>query len=299
MSRIRIGFPSQVWALPCRPNRKFRLASYSQDRLRETVRGNLECLRETLEYCSNNGYLFFRVSSDTIPFASHPVCDVRWQREFRSLLRECGRSALAADMRIAMHPDQHVVLNGPDIAVFERSTQELVYHVELLEAMGLDTSHKVQIHVGGVYGEMVAALRRFALRFPSLPRAVRERLVIENDDRLYGIGDCLRLHEEIGIPVVLDVYHLSIRDPAWLPSEALARFRRTWSRSDGPPMLDYSSGEPGKRIGTHATSIDMQDFRQFLDLGPGLPLDIMLEIRDKEASAELALAELKRRHLAG
>ena len=295
---IRLGFPSLVWSLPCRPNRRFRLASYCRARFLQTVRNNLECLRETLQYCRDNGYLFFRVSSDTIPFASHSICDVDWQREFRSLLRECGQCALEGGMRIAMHPDQHVVLNGPDAGVFERSVNELLYHAELLEAMGLGTEHKVQIHVGGGYGNIPAARDRFAARYPDLPSAVRERLVIENDDRLFGLGECLRLHHALGMPVVLDVFHLSIREPEYAPPTALAHFRATWKASDGPPMLDYSSAEMGKRVGTHADAIDMQDFQRFLDLGVEAPLDIMLEIRNKEASAVLALAELRKRGLA-
>ncbi len=66
-------------------------------------------------------------------------------------------------------------------------------------------------------------------------------------------------------------------------------FEATWKAHDGIPMVDYSSQEPGKRVGAHAEHIVPEDFRQFLNETRRADFDIMLEIKDKEQSALLAL----------
>ena len=60
-----------------------------------------------------------------------------------------------------MHPDQFVILNSPDNKIVENSINELKYHSKVLDTMGLDYTAKVQIHVGGVYGNKVEAKDRF------------------------------------------------------------------------------------------------------------------------------------------
>ena len=58
-------------------------------------------------------------------------------------------------------------------------------------------------------------------------------------------------------------------------------------------MVDFSTQEKGKRPGTHAGTIDMTEFKNFLRLAKGIDFDIMLEIKDKERSALKALSQLK------
>jgi UV DNA damage endonuclease len=55
-------------------------------------------------------------------------------------------------------------------------------------------------------------------------------------------------------------------------------------------MVDYSSQAPGRRRGVHAASLDDADFRRFLTASAAVDADLMLEIKDKEASALRALA---------
>ena len=81
-----------------------------------------------------------------------------------------------------MHLDQFTLINSIKDEVFERSKRELVYHAEILDFMKLDTAAKIQIHVGGSYGNKKASMERFVARFNRLPDSVIRRLVIENDD---------------------------------------------------------------------------------------------------------------------
>jgi UV DNA damage endonuclease len=117
------------------------------------VTENLRCLRNTLEFNKERGLLFFRITSDLIPFASHPVCSVRWQKEFRSELASIGRFIRESTMRVSMYPDQFVLINPPHRGVWERSLADLRYHADVLDLLEVDEAAKIQIHVGGVYGD--------------------------------------------------------------------------------------------------------------------------------------------------
>jgi UV DNA damage endonuclease len=194
-----------------------------------------------------------------------------------------------------MHPDQFTLINSLDAAVFERSIKELEYHADVLDLLGLDTSAKIQIHVGGIYGDKGKSMARFFERFANLDERIQSRLVIENDDRLYTLRDCLRIHEEIGIPVLLDVFHHEVNSSGETVRDALALVAPTWTEGDGVPMLDYSSQEPGERARKHVETINLKHFQRFIDEinDLGFDGDIMLEIKDKERSAVKALDLLK------
>jgi UV DNA damage endonuclease len=257
--------------------------------MRDTVNGNLACLEKILAYNVRHGMLFFRITSDLVPFASHPVCTFPWQDEFAGVFEKTGEYIRQHGFRISMHPDQFVLLNAPDKGVLQRSIADLGYQVQVLDLMGLDRSAKVQVHVGGVYGDKPAAIDRFVKQYDLLDTTIRDRLVIENDERLYTLSDCLAIHELTGIPVIADTFHHSLYNTGEQFTALLGPIRKTWKAHDGIPMIDYSSQEPGKRVGAHALHIEAEDFRQFLRETLPADFDIMLEIKDKEKSALAAL----------
>jgi UV DNA damage endonuclease len=287
---VRIGYPCINRSIGCTSSRTFRLASYSRQRLVETVGQNLDCLEAVLRWNVEHGIGFFRITSDLVPFASHPICRYDWARRFRDRLRALGRIVTRHRMRISMHPDQFVLLNALDEKIVESSVRELDYHVRVLDLMELPVSAKVQIHVGGVYGDKPASLRRFVAQHRGLPRAIRRRLVVENDDRSYTVTDCLEVNRLTGAPVLFDVFHHKLNSSGGTVREALRACASTWRRHDGPLMVDYSSQEPGERRGRHAEHIAPRDFRRFLADACGVECDVMLEIKDKEKSALLAAA---------
>ena len=246
-----------------------------------------------LEFNARNDLLFFRITSDLIPFASHPVCRFDWQTHFARRFSDIGRLVRRHGMRISMHPDQFIVINSPNAEIAENSFRELRYHAEVLDLMGLDLSAKIQIHVGGVYGDRPRSMARFAGRYGRLGVAIRKRLVVENDERSYALADCLELSVETGIPVLFDAFHHQVHNHGESRAEALRLAAQTWKQADGPPMVDYSQPAPGKPEGSHATSINIRQFRRFLSETSPLDFDVMLEIKDKEKSALKAAAILK------
>jgi UV DNA damage endonuclease len=189
-----------------------------------------------------------------------------------------------------MHPDQFVLLNAQDNEIIGRSIDELLYHVQVLDLMGLDRTAKVQIHVGGVYGDKAASMDRFVENYRHLDPSITSRLVIENDERLYSVADCYEIHQRTGIPVLFDIFHHSLFNSDEPLGDILTSVRETWKEHDGLPMVDYSSQDKTKRSGAHAEQIDPEDFQKFLIASRPHDFDLMLEIKDKEKSANAALA---------
>jgi len=288
---MRIGYPCINTMIGCKSGRTFRLKSYSEERLIETVKSNLYCLSNILKFNLRHNLLFFRITSDLVPFASHPICTFNWQEYFAEDFKAIGDFVKSHEMRISMHPDPFTVINSLDKRVFENSLRELVYHAQVLDLMELNTSAKIQIHVGGVYGNKEKSIKRFVKRLEKLDKIIKRRLVIENDERRYNLKDCFKISAQTEVPILFDVFHHGINNSGETTKEAFELFTKTWKEKDGLPMVDYSSQQTGNRKAKHAETINKEKFRKFLEDTKPFDFDTMLEIKDKEISA-LKAAEI-------
>jgi UV DNA damage endonuclease len=290
---MKIGYPCINRSVGCTANHTFRLSSYSQKKIIDTVNSNLDCLEKILDFNLSNQLLFFRISSDVIPFASHPVCKFSWQDYFKPRLARIGNFIKKYKMRISMHPDQFVLINSPREDVWQRSLAELEYHQQFLDLLGLRQDAKIQIHVGGVYGDKAASIKRFIERYRKLNNNIKKRLVIENDHRLYSVADCSVIYQNTGVPIILDSFHHQCLNNGEAIAEVLKKTKISWSRDDGVPMVDYSQQQKNATVGRHAIDLDKEIFKKFLKESHGFDFDIMLEIKNKERSALKALDIIK------
>ncbi|HEX2169736.1 MAG TPA: hypothetical protein VHF65_05510 [Nitrososphaera sp.] len=117
------------------------------------VKNNLTCLAKILEYNVEHELLFFRITSDIVPFASHSLCKFNWMDIFRGDFEHIGNFIKNNRIRISMHPGQFVLLNALNENIRSKSIDDLLYHYNVFDSLGVDDSPKVQIHVGGVYGD--------------------------------------------------------------------------------------------------------------------------------------------------
>ncbi|MFO7867310.1 MAG: UV DNA damage repair endonuclease UvsE [Candidatus Aminicenantes bacterium] len=287
---MKIGYPCINRSIGCTANSTFRLRNYSEENLIQKVSNNLSCLKKILKFNVQNHLLFFRISSDLVPFASHPVCQFNWVTHFKNEFEEIGAYIKRHKIRISMHPDQFVLINAKNKDVVQRSIKELDYHCDVLDAMELNGSAKTQIHVGGVYGDKEESIKRFIENHKNLPFKIKKRLVIENDHRSYSLKDCLSIHRQTDIPIIFDTYHHECLNNGESLSGALTKAQKTWKDKDGKSMIDYSS--EGEKKGAHSETINLRLFKKFLKHTKGLDFDVMLEIKDKEKSALKAVEYL-------
>jgi UV DNA damage endonuclease len=288
---MRIGYPCINRTIDCTASSTFRLKSYTENRVKQTVKNNLECLRRILQFNLEHKLFFFRISSDLVPFASHPINRFNWQKYFQEDFEEIGKFINKNRIRISMHPDQFTLINSIEEDIFERSKNELNYHAQILDLMKLDTSAKVQIHVGGAYGDKKKSMERFVTRFNELDGSIIRRLVIENDDKLFDLKNCLEINAQIKIPILFDVFHHKLNNSGnQTIEESFKLTTKTWNEEkDGIPMVDYSSQEPDGLPRQHSETIELEDFERLLKQTEPFDFDIMLEIKDKEKSAIKAI----------
>lgn len=181
-----------------------------------------------------------------------------------------------------MHLDQFVLLNAKDTEIVKRSIKELDYHCSVLDQMNLNSAAKVQIHVGGIYGDKEKSIDRFIETYNRLSHKIRKRLVIENDDKSYGLNDCLAINNKTDIPIVFDNLHHQCLNNGENIRNAILSAKKTWKKRDGTLMVDYSDQKTGIKKGTHNETIDMSLFKKFIRETKGIDFDIILEIKDKE-----------------
>jgi UV DNA damage endonuclease len=270
------------------------------------LRVSLGYLRDLFAYLDGAGIRLYRMASGLAPYATHPD-----HPQFHDQVDECagdlaelGAEARRLGLRLSFHPSQFIVLNAPDEHLAARSAADVEVQAAILEAMGLDDEAVVVLHVGGVYGDREAARERFARNFESLSPVARRRLVLENDDRRFGVEDVLWFHERIAVRAVFDAHHHLFFNPTGIDlAEAARACLATWQGWDARPKVHFSSPRTdwGFRYGSeeisrapnwtsHAEFADPFAFIAFYRTIADQEPDVILEAKAKD----VAVLQLRR-----
>jgi len=274
-------------------------------RLRKVANKNLQNTLRILRYNKAMNISVYRLTSKLIPLATHPEL-LQWNyiNDFAEGLREIGDFIKQNNFRISAHPDHFTIINSPLPKVFEDSLRDLDYHVKLFESMGLeDSKYKLVLHVGGVYGNKQDSIERFCANFTKLPGRIRDRLIIENDDKSYNTYEVLALCKRLGAPMVLDVHHHNCLCEKEDLGKVLPEIFDTWKGEYFHPKIHFSSPRGIKDFRSHADLIDFNEFADFLTIASsvGRDFDVMLEAKSKDVallslSDELAAAGFKQKN---
>ena len=282
-----IGYACVTKGTPYRTNRRFKLENFSEEVFYEKLENNLEDLMKILEYNVRQNCFLFRISSDIVPFGSHENNVYDWQKKYQNELNKIGQFIRNNHIRVSMHPGQYTVLNSPNQQVVEKSVEELIYHCNFLDALGMNSSHKLILHVGGIYDDKEQAKKRLVENYVQLPQNVKNRLTLENDEKNYSIEDLFDIYEHIKVPLIFDILHHriyhSINKGIF---EILKSVQATWKTKDGNMKIHYSQQDPLRKIGSHSKTIHVNDFLEDYDqYFKAFNPDIMLEVKDKDISA--------------
>ncbi len=253
----------------------YALKRIAEKNLTNTIRLLWHCITEDIQ--------LYRFSSQLIPLGNHPKAQI-WDfaDDLSEQFEKIGRIITNNQLKVSTHPGQFTVINTKGEEKFKNAVRDLVYHNKMLNKMGLNENAVMVTHVGGVYEDKGKSLKRFIKNFNKLPEQIQNRLVIENDDTSYSIGDVLSLCQEIERPMVLDVHHHQCYNQGENLADYLADIFSTWQDLDRPAKIHFSSPKSKSSPKSHADYIDPADFLSFLEIAKGYKFDVMIEAKEKD-----------------
>ena len=247
---------------------------------------NCKDLFTIIKWNKKNNFNFFRMTSDLFPWSSeYNLVDLPDYNEIFNILSEIGDFVAINNMRITSHPGPFNVLTSKSERVVENCIKDLSIHGEVFDIMKLSRTpyNKINIHIGGVYGDKELAMKRFCQNFYRLPESVKSRLTVENDDKasMYSVVDLYEgIYKVLGIPIVFDYHHHRFCDGGLTEEDALTLAISTWGNIK--PVVHYSESrnieQKDNSIMPQAHSDYIYDYINTYENN----LDIMVEAKYKE-----------------
>jgi len=200
----------------------------------EIVLLNLRDQFEIIKWNEEHNIKLYRMSGSLFPWMSeYEFKDLPKYDEIKKILAETGKFAMDHGQRLTFHPGQFCVLCSPTEQTVKNAIVELDRHSQIMDMLGLPASPeaKINIHVGGAYGDKKSALKRWCKNFKRLEPNTQKRLVIENDDKasMYSVKDLYEgIYKKIGVPITFDYYHHKFCTGGLSEEEALHLAAKTW-----------------------------------------------------------------------
>ncbi|KMT20818.1 UV DNA damage repair endonuclease UvsE [Clostridium cylindrosporum] len=259
---------------------------------------NIENTERIIRYNNAYGIKLYRMTSKIIPLATHDALKGwEWEDELKGSFELLGTTIKKLGIRVSAHPDHFVLLNSPREDVLASSIKDLEYHVKMFKLMGLSNESKLVMHIGGVYGNKKEAIERFYKGFDSLNEDIKERIILENDDKIYTAEDVLSISSNISVPMVLDVHHDRCNKGENNLEDILSSIYDTWKGRDYPPKIHFSSPKSESDFRAHSEYIDKDSFIDFIELSKrvdGRDLDVMIEAKKKDLSLFKLIDDIKK-----
>lgn len=251
---------------------------------------NVKDLNGIISWNILNGYDFYRMSSGLAPWKTeYDWDDLKDIDEIKRWFHSAGTMAKTHNVRLTSHPGPYNVLVSPKEEVVVNCIKDLTIHGDEFDMMGLSRTpyNKINIHLGGAYGDKEASMKRFVKNFPRLPESVSSRLTLENDDKasMYSVKDLYYgIYKKIGIPIVFDYHHHKFCTGGMSEQEALEMALSTWG--DIKPVTHYSESrrdeQKDETIRVQAHSDYVYDKIEMY----GNDFDIMVEAKAKELAVD-------------
>ena len=200
----------------------------------ELIVSNMKSLLQLIHWNNENDIKVYRMSSSMFPWMSeYEFKDLPDYQEICDLLQAIGKLAIDNNQRLSFHPGQFCVLASPNETVVLNAMNELNKSAQIMDLMGLPKSRmsKINIHVGGAYGDKKSALDRFCKNYLRTSSSVQARLTVENDDKasMYSVSDLYwGVYKVVGIPIVFDYHHHQFCTGDLTEEEALRVAAKTW-----------------------------------------------------------------------
>ena len=249
----------------------------------EIILSNLKGLKRIVQWNNDNGIKVYRMSSSMFPWMSHyEFSDLPDYKEICTRLSDIGKLAIDNDQRLSFHPGQFCVLASKSEKVVN-AINELDKSAEIMDLMGLPKSRmaKINIHVGGAYGDKKSALERFCKNYLRTSSSVQARLTVENDDKasMYSVLDLYNgvFTWRIGIRQCTHYSESRREEQTLIVENLMSKNNITSDNLHDWPTIETLHKEASKiKLQAHSDYIteEIKDY--------GLDIDVVIEAKAKE-----------------
>lgn len=303
--RVRLGYVAIALNLgKVTSSSTFTYARYSKmqcdkerlKKLKEITYSNIEALETILDYNIKNNIHFYRLTSNLIPLATHPEVMWDYMKYFEKDFKYIGKIIKDSNIRVDAHPDQFNVINSERREVVESTIRNLNVQADLFEAMGIDDG-KMVIHIGSGQGGKEASGERFINNLKDFHKRISDRLILENDDKVFTAKDVLYICQRANLPMVLDVHHHVCKNDGEYIGDLLKPIFNTWDNENLPPKIHFSSPREFENDRKHADFIDVNSFIDFLLIAKNTvdrDFDVMIEAKQKDVALFKLIEDMKK-----
>ena len=257
------------------------------DYVSDLALANVKDLKTIVQWNNEMGIKLFRLSSQIFPWSDeYDITHLKDIVEINELMLEIGQIATDGGQRLTMHPGPYNCLASPTQKVVDKTIRQLNFHSYQFNMMGYTPSNynKINIHVGGAYGDKKATLARFCDNFHLLNDDTKKRLVIEIDDspNEYSVKDLFDgIYQVIGIPITFDYFHHKFNTGGLTEEEALKMASIAWPE-DITQCCHYSESRRKEKLDESIRAQAHSDLIYDKINTYGLEPDIVIEAKSKE-----------------
>ena len=271
-------------------NRGMRQKTFNEkglDYVSELALQNCKDLVNIVKWNEEMGIKLFRMSSDIFPWMTfYEFEQLPDYNQIINTLKGVGQLADKYGQRLTFHPSHFNALGSPNPIVVEKAVKELNKHGEIMDIMGLSNTvyNKINIHVGGAYGDKKSTLNRWCDNFNKLNDSTQKRLTIENDDKanMYSVKELYKgISEQCGVPIVFDYYHHKFCTGGLSEQEALLVAAKTWPKGI-TPCCHYSESRREEHLDESIRAQAHSDRITGIIESYGLDIDVVVEAKHKE-----------------
>tara|TARA_R100000329_G_scaffold20817_1_gene20360 strand:- start:120 stop:965 length:846 start_codon:yes stop_codon:yes gene_type:complete len=253
--------------------------------LGDRILNNLVVTDATIKYCAERNYCY-RISSDLFPLMTYDKANIDWEElpnyeAIEGAFDMLYKTVQESNVRISCHPSEFNVLASTNQNAVDKTITELNFYSSFLDRIGCppDYNSPMNIHINNREGTNAEVVDRFYDNFMLLDPMCRDRIVVENDDKLncWSVKQLVNdFYPKTKIPITFDYLHHACHPDGWTEEEAIRFCRLTWNGYK--PLFHYSESIPD-----HPNPRKHADYAEkpFNNYGIDFDVDMELKMKDK------------------
>ena len=256
--------------------------------LGDRILNNMEATNAIIEYCHESDFTY-RISSALFPLVTYDKANVELtdlpnHDDIQDAFDDISNTSARTGVRVSCHPSEYNVLASTNQEAVDKTITELNFYSSFMDRIGCPANHNspMNIHVHNKTGTHSEIINRFMCGFNKLDDNCKNRLVIENDDKLkcWSVKELIHIfNPQTNIPITFDYLHHKCHPDNLAEEVAVGACCATWGNVK--PLFHYSESREGNNPRHHADYA----YNNFNTYGLDFDVDFELKMKDNAINA--------------